>query len=89
VAECPLSGPRSAERCIRYLLLPSTQDAAVDAIAARHLCDACAGLCRFFENPPFVRLAKPAPVPLTRPWNDGAFQPRGGISHRTKRVTKR
>jgi hypothetical protein len=54
-------------RC--QLLLPPTQKARSDPIAAGHLRGARVGSGCFFENPQLVCVIEPAPMPLTGPWN--------------------
>src|SRR5438270_456615 len=57
-------------RC--QLLLPPTQKARSDPIAARHLRGARVGPGCLFENPQLVCVIEPAPMPFTRAWTMGA-----------------
>ncbi len=69
----------------RQILLPATQNPAVDAVTARHFRDARARLLRRFQDPAFVCLIEASPMTLARSRNDGAG---GGISPVTNGVTK-
>jgi hypothetical protein len=72
------------DECRRgQFLLPSTQNAPGNPIAARDLGEARIWLRGLFEDPAFVRFAESPPVAVTGRRNYGTFRPRGGIGHVT------
>jgi len=73
-------GDLNGDKCRRrQLLLPSTQNAAIDTIPASDLSGTRSILRGLSEYLALIRLTEPAPMSLTWSRNDWAYRTGGGI----------